>query len=175
VPDLRSGGTPQFNPCSQTSCDVMFVQLEVTRHGQHGLENATCTQTELSRVHSVEPNRTDLHQVDPVTRRVIGHARQRHEVDWLQFPAYSSQTAVQFTSCAVKQAFNRERKCVDTIGTVLIPWAGRRPFPMLQHKYIFQVKYTEAILSNCTRKLLWFEITEMLIAFKKINLLCYLP
>ena len=108
-------------------------------------------------------------------RRVIGHARQRHEVDWLQFPAYSSQTAVQFTSSAVKQAFNRERKCVDTIGTVLVPWAGRRPFPMLQHKYIFQVKSTEAILSNCTRKLLWFEITEMMIAFKKNNLLCYLP
>ena len=106
------------------SCDVVFVQLEVTRHGQHGLKNATCTQTELSRVHSVELNRTDLHQVDPVTRRVIGHARQRHEVDWLQFPAYSSQTAVQFTSSAVKQAFNMDRKCVDTIGTVLVPWAG---------------------------------------------------
>jgi len=32
-------------------------------------------------------------------------------------------------------------------------------FPML-----FQIKYTEAIVSNNTRKLLWFEITEMLIA-----------
>ena len=31
-----------------------------------------------------ELNGTDLHQVDPVTRRVIGHARQRHEGDWLQ-------------------------------------------------------------------------------------------
>jgi len=30
----------------------------------------------------------------------------------------------------------------------------------------FQVKYTEAILSNSTRKLLWFEITKMLIAVK---------
>jgi len=30
--------------------------------------------------------------------------------------------------------------------------------------YIFQVKYTEAISSNIARKLLWFEITEMLIA-----------
>jgi len=30
--------------------------------------------------------------------------------------------------------------------------------------YIFQIKYTEAILSNSTRKLLWFEITQMLIA-----------
>jgi len=26
----------------------------------------------------------------------------------------------------------------------------------------FQIKYTEAILSNNTRKLLWFEITRML-------------
>jgi len=30
----------------------------------------------------------------------------------------------------------------------------------------FQIKYTEAILSSNTRKLLWFEITKMLIALK---------
>jgi len=29
------------------------------------------------------------------------------------------------------------------------------PFPMLKYKYIFQIKYTEAILSNSTRKLLY--------------------
>jgi len=46
------------------------------------------------------------------------------------------------------------------------------PFPMLKYKY--QVKYTAAILRNSTRKLLWFEITKMLTAVKKINLLCYL-
>ena len=38
--------------------------------------------------------------------------------------------------------------------------------------YIFEIKYTETILSNSTRKLLWFEITKMLIAVQKINLLC---
>ena len=48
------------------------------------------------------------------------------------------------------------------------------PFPVPKYKYIFQIKYTEAILSNSTRKLIWFEITKMLIAVKKINLLCYL-
>jgi len=37
------------------------------------------------------------------------------------------------------------------------------PFPTLKYKYIF-FKYTEAILSNSTRKLLLFEITKMLIA-----------
>ena len=36
------------------------------------------------------------------------------------------------------------------------------PFPMLKYKYIFQIKYTEAILSNSTRKLLWCEVTKML-------------
>ena len=41
------------------------------------------------------------------------------------------------------------------------------PFPVLKYKYIFQIKYTEAILSNSTRKLLWFEITKMLIAVVK--------
>ena len=32
---------------------------------------------------------------------------------------------------------------------------------------IFQIKYTEAILSNGTRKLLWFEISKMPIAVLK--------
>ena len=45
---------------------------------------------------------------------------------------------------------------------------------MLKYKYIFQIKYTEAILSNGTRKLLLFEITQMVIAVLKINLLCHL-
>jgi len=31
---------------------------------------------------------------------------------------------------------------------------------MVKYKYIFQVKYIEAILSNKIWKLLWFEITE---------------
>jgi len=34
--------------------------------------------------------------------------------------------------------------------------------------------YSEAISSNSTRKLLWFEITKMLIAVLKINVLCHL-
>jgi len=55
---------------------------------------------------------------------------------------------------------NGKRKSADTIGTVLVLW----PFPMLKYKYIFQIKYAEAILSNSTRKLLWCEITKMLIA-----------
>jgi len=46
--------------------------------------------------------------------------------------------------------------------------------PMLKYKYIFQIKYTEAILSNGTRKLLLFEISQMVIAVLKINLLCHL-
>ena len=58
---------------------------------------------------------------------------------------------------------HRERKCADTIGTVLVPWAGHFN---AKYKYIFQIKCTKAILSNSTRKLLWFEITEMLTAVK---------
>jgi len=38
---------------------------------------------------------------------------------------------------------------------------------MVKYKYIFQIKYTERILANSTQKLLWFEITKMLIAVKK--------
>jgi len=36
-----------------------------------------------------------------------------------------------------------------------------------KYKIIQNIKYTEAILSNSTRKLLWFEITKMLIAALK--------
>jgi len=46
------------------------------------------------------------------------------------------------------------------------------PFPMLKYKYIFEIKYTETILSfflsNSTRKLLWFETSKMRIAVKKL-------
>jgi len=55
-----------------------------------------------------------------------------------------------------------ERKCADTIGTVLILWAGH--FQYWNINIFFQIKYTQAMLSNSTRKLLWFEITKMLIA-----------
>jgi len=59
-----------------------------------------------------------------------------------------------------------------------------RPFQMLKYEYIFQIKYTEAIFSNSTRKLaygyglktLWFEISNYQNAdcSLKINLLCHL-
>jgi len=38
---------------------------------------------------------------------------------------------------------------------------------MLNYDDIFQIKYAEAILSNRTWKLLWFEITKTLIAVLK--------
>ena len=55
---------------------------------------------------------------------------------------------------------HRERKCADTIGTVLVFCMGWQ-FPVQKYKYIFQIKYTEAILSDITRRPLWFEITKM--------------
>ena len=50
------------------------------------------------------------------------------------------------------------------------------PVPMLKYrpKYIFQIIYAEAILSNSTRKLLSFEISKLLIAVLKIHLFCHL-
>jgi len=41
------------------------------------------------------------------------------------------------------------------------------PLPVLEYKHIFQIKYTEAVLSNSTPKPLWFEITKMLTAALK--------
>jgi len=53
----------------------------------------------------------------------------------------------------------------DTTGTVLVAWDGH--FLQRLQRYnvniFFAKTYTEAILPNSTRKLLWFEITEMLI------------
>jgi len=43
------------------------------------------------------------------------------------------------------------------------------PFSMLKYYCIFQTKYTEAVLSNSTRKLLSFEITKMLTAVYESN------
>ena len=39
--------------------------------------------------------------------------------------------------------------------------------------YFSKIKYTEAILSNSTRKQLWLEVTEMLIAVKKLYCVIY--
>jgi len=40
-----------------------------------------------------------------------------------------------------------------------------------KYKYVFQIKYTETILSNSTRKFLRFEITKMLIAVLRNKLI----
>ena len=45
------------------------------------------------------------------------------------------------------------------------------PFPTLKYKYILEIKYTESILSNSTRKLLWFEI---LIAVLKVFIVSFI-
>ena len=48
---------------------------------------------------------------------------------------------------------NAQRKCADTTCTVPVPRGW--PFQMPKQQYIFQIKYTQAIiLSNSTRKLL---------------------
>ena len=42
---------------------------------------------------------------------------------------------------------------------------------MLKYNYLFRLKYAKAILSNNTRKPLWFEITKMLIAVYETNII----
>jgi len=69
---------------------------------------------------------------------------------------------------------NKERKCADTTGTVPIQSAQCR-FSRLAVSnakmliLIFPIKYTQAILSNSTRKLLWCEITKMPVAVSEKN------
>ena len=47
-------------------------------------------------------------------------------------------------------------------------WYGIWPFPILKYKYIFQIKYTEAILglSNSTRKLFGLKLANVDCSFK---------
>jgi len=59
--------------------------------------------------------------------------------------------------------FTTGNESADTTGTVLVP--GLAIFSAKIQIY-FSNKIYEAILSNCTRKLLWFEITKMLISVK---------
>jgi len=55
-----------------------------------------------------------------------------------------------------------ERKCADTIGTVPVPLVGH--FQYINIKIFSDKIYRSSFISNSTRKLLWFEITKMLIA-----------
>jgi len=55
-----------------------------------------------------------------------------------------------------------ERKFVDTVGTVPVPWAGHF------HKHIFRIKYMPAFfIKQHSETRLWFEIGKMLIAVLK--------
>jgi len=46
-------------------------------------------------------------------------------------------------------------------------------FQRERYKYIFQIKYTEAISTNSTRKLLSIEISKMVIAVLKIKFIVF--
>jgi len=70
----------------------------------------------------------------------------------------SQQYALLIDRC--KMQLRKDRRRYNWHGAGVLGW----PFPVLEYKYIFQIKYTEAILSNSTRKPLWFEITKMLVA-----------
>ena len=68
--------------------------------------------------------------------------------------------AVKTTRTRTDEAIRNERVPTQPAQWASLGW----PFPARKYKYIFQIKYTEAILSNSTRKLLSFEIAKMLIA-----------
>jgi len=61
--------------------------------------------------------------------------------------------SITFSSCFM----GKEGCRYNWHSAVFLGW----PFPVIKYKYIFQIKYTEAILSNSTLKLLWFEISKI--------------
>ena len=78
-------------------------------------------------------------------------------------------------SAGVRSAALQPRVAVvnDTTGTVPVPSAGHFQCSDINIRLFFHIKYTEAILSNSTRKLLWFEITKMQIAVNE-KMACHL-
>ena len=89
-----------------------------------------------------------------------------------------SSSACQITACRsdaavteAKLSLQSPHLCIDptcitradTTGTTAGSLHGL-PIPLPKYEYTFQIKHTEAILSNGTRKRLWFENTKMLIA-----------
>jgi len=77
---------------------------------------------------------------------------------------------VQDTTQPVRRSRGVSQRTTTQSGTKVCrySWHGARspgwPFPMLKYKYIFQIEYTAAILSNSTQKLSRFEISKMLTA-----------
>ena len=79
-----------------------------------------------------ELNWTDLQQVDPVTRRVIGHARPRHDVDWLQF----SKSSVKFICC--EHAFIVFNLCKGSFMTHILQCERSLTCSLLQHNICYE-------------------------------------
>jgi len=67
----------------------------------------------------------------------------------------------------------REGKCVDTIGTVLVSWAGYFLCP--KYKYIFQIRYIqEQFYQTSLGSFYGLKLAQCQLHFEQINLLCYL-
>ena len=52
-------------------------------------------------------------------------------------------------------------------------WINTNTHPNM-HTHKFQIKYTEEILSNSTRKLLWLKVTKCWLQFKKKNYVSFI-
>ena len=82
---------------------------------------------------------------------------------------HSTRTELDWTAC--RQLPSRIVRRYNWHSAGSLGW----PLPVLKYQYIFQIKYTETILSNRTRELLWFENIKMLIAVyeKKYGVVYY--
>jgi len=92
------------------------------------------------------------------------HAINSHSFPFRSLSLFSNSHEIPTWLFPFSSHSQRERKCAECRYNWHSAGSLGRPLPMLTCKYIFQLKYTEAILSNSTRKLLCFEITNVRIA-----------
>jgi len=93
---VRSDET-SISGCRRTRATRCITRTQRWMLGEMNWPKSSVDRNEYCQLYSrVHSRRTELHQVDPVTRRVIGHARQHHEVDWPQ--GCRARTTVQFSS-----------------------------------------------------------------------------
>jgi len=152
---LGAPGGPLFHPCLTSERIRKDAWVIAETNGRMGLQRNTHTHTHYVHITQSADGRTTRQR----RRRKILSILQTGAPHGRRFPArlrlnaYIAECGQHGHSSMRKHTaeyHHGERKCAGASGTV----------------YIFQIKYTEAILWNSTRKLLWFEISKMLIAVK---------
>jgi len=126
------------------------VVTKTSRWGRGRLDDcwSTCAISSSAHVRDTAPA---ARMSMPQCRSIFVHTVATPRLDSVSCRYVAQQAWRHLLLCMGRGKASRERKCADTIGTVLygsLSW----PFPVLKYKYFLHLKYTEAIIPNSTRK-----------------------